>query len=359
VRFLGLKADRIGVLTLALSLAFALTPQAALARRHHKAKPPAPVAEAKQAERPAGSTPDTAEAAPGPTPPEQTAAADDASEPPEVKRSTPADSAEEMAWVQQKIAEDPFLRPFRPIGRAPEVREFYNPLTRLQPTLIPQSSSYLVQDAQGHIVGSLGIHISRVASPLFGPVYDCLIQSDIGDRRQVEVWQSAVTAKPLKVVRRETKLVPGSAAPAGRSAPDNVLIKESLNASYYFDRVVVSKEGSDVTLAKRERLLPYTFDMAQLPLLMTQLDFNNPDWPFEAALFDPGTLQPLPLQVNQPQRRDVLSAEPATCSCWEVPVRLGNQNLVWYIERTTQRLIKFQLGTYTYTLQQYSARSGK
>jgi hypothetical protein len=135
-----------------------------------------------------------------------------------------------------------------------------------------------------------------------------------------------------------------------------VLSTETLDATYFFDRAVISKDGGPVTLSARKRLLPYSFDIAQLPLLLTELDFDHADWPFEAALYDPATLQPVPLQVNRPQRKDVLTAEPATCACWELPVRLGTMQLTWYVERAApHRLVKFQLGTYVYTLQQYES----
>ena len=37
------------------------------------------------------------------------------------------------------------------IGPAPDVKQFYNPISNLKPALIPQLSSYMVQDARGAI----------------------------------------------------------------------------------------------------------------------------------------------------------------------------------------------------------------
>jgi len=218
-------------------------------------------------------------------------------------------------------------------------------------------SSYLVQDPRGQIMGNLTVQITREVSPLFGPVYHCLLQPDFSDRKQLEVWQSAVTGKPLRVLRRS--LAPAADHQPGSAAAPQMLEAETLDSTYFFDRVVVSKDGGAVTLSARKRLLPYSFDIAQLPLLMSELDIAHMDWPFEAPLYDPSTLAPVQLQVNRPERKDVLSAEPATCACWALPVRLGTTQLTWYVERAApQRLIRFQMGTFTYTLQQYTARSG-
>jgi hypothetical protein len=371
-------------LSVVLALALGWPATAAWARGHHpKPVPPPAAPEAALADSPAADPSATDQPADDP------AAAPDATEPgtgapageqpaelpePEgVHRSTPADAAAEMAWVNKKIAEDPFLQPFKAIGRAPDVKEFYNPLERLKPGLPAQFASYMVQDAQGHVVGNLAVTIERQASPLFGPVDHCILQPSFSDRRQVEVWESAVSAKPLRVLRRATTTEPGPVPDAsspptpgspptaasgslpGSTAP-TVLSTETLDATYFFDRIVVTKDGGPVTLSARKRLLPYSFDVAQLPLLVQQLDFEHADWPFEATLFDPSVLQPLQLQLNRPDRKTVETAEPASCDCWALPVRLGNTQLTWYVERATHRLVKFQLGSLTYTLQQYSQR---
>src|SRR5437762_614962 len=84
------------------------------------------------------------------------------------------------------------------------------------------------------------------------------------------LWQSAISGKPLRVLRRQTMDQPPSDPATKPDAAAKLLAVESLDATYYFDRVVVSKNSDSgaVTLSKRQRLLPYSFDMAQLPFLL-------------------------------------------------------------------------------------------
>jgi hypothetical protein len=269
----------------------------------------------------------------------------------EARRSRPQTSAEELSWIDEHIADDPFLQPFAAIGPAPEVGEFYDPFLRLAPgagAIKPQACRYMLQNSRGEVAGQLTLKIVREQSPTYGAVIH--ISQTTSNGEQVDLWQSAVNGKPLRVLRTRD---------LGGSRPDEhgVVLKnlERLDVRYLFDRVTVTKTRGGATLAVPTRLRYACFDAAQLPLIMLQLDCAQADWPFEALLFDSTSLETLPLQANRPQRKDVLSAEPRSIPCWEVPLRWGNQQFTWYISRQAPRcLVKFEFGGYTFTLQDYT-----
>jgi hypothetical protein len=269
----------------------------------------------------------------------------------ELRRARPQTTAEELVWIERNIQDDPFMRPFA-IGPAPETMDFYDPFARLHAAgmqIAPQASRYLVQSANGTVLGQLTLRITAEQSPLYGPTFHIAQVASIGTGEQVDVWMSSVSNKPLRVLRQRD-------FGGGRPDEHGVVVRdiERFDAKYQFDRATVIKTRGGVTLAAPTRLQYSCFDVAQLPLLMQLLDYNASDWPFEALLFDTTSLEMLPLQVNRPSRTDVLSAEPETCACWQIPVRWRDQKLNWYIERQGQRrLVKFEFSGMVFTLQDF------
>jgi hypothetical protein len=273
--------------------------------------------------------------------------------PEEVRRSRPKTTQEELEYMARKAGEDPFLQPFAPVGPAPGTQSFYNPLVRLRSgsTLKPQVAKYLIQDRTGAIAGTLLLRIEAAHSAAYGPQLHVTQRADSGRVETIELWQSTISNKAVRVVRRREP-------EAGSTGPHGVApaIAESFAVDYLFDRALIRKDSSKVSFARPERMQPYALDVAQLPLLMMLLDCDHPDWPFEAVLFDCTSLATVPLQVTKPARKDVLSAEPTTYACWELPVRFGNDSLLWHVERQgLHRLVKFQFGGYTFTLQHFAA----
>ena len=312
------------------------------------------------------------------------AAADEEAEeadeaPPEaegVLRRRPRTAAEERAWKEMNAPRDPFLFVPDTLGPAPGVGEFYNPQDFVDPQVSPGISRYIIQDGAGGVVGYLTLALKRTMHREFGECVEASLYYDDDDPAELTLWLDPETLQPLRLERQQ-RLVPGARAAApeagGQEEPANPEAGEPVDPAYTaklsqlqqlqhdrveyrYDRVRHWRSKGAVSLAPgilRQR--PFSYELAQLPVLARQLRPHGDRWPFTAPLVDGMHLRTLELAVPEPSYVNVMSAEPAACQCYELRFQYGGEEQVFWVERSLpRRLIKFTAGGRTYNLFEYA-----
>lgn len=258
-------------------------------------------------------------------------------EPEGVRRRRPDSAEEEREYKKRKTREDPFLTAPQS-GAGPGS---YKPSDWLRFDAGPDLSRYLVQDKTGRVLGHLSLRVALESNPIEGEFIHLSLAEDYPPHRRTEVWAAAATLKPRRVIK------------------DNDVAQETesghLLADYIYDRLTITRTTGAVEAHKRMRALPYSFDEAQLPLLLRQLRFSQGQWPFEAALSQPETGSNVPLSIAQPARVDVIAADGVSYACYELQVRVGSASQRYWVQRSRpHRLVKFDDGTHTWTLSDFA-----
>lgn len=258
-----------------------------------------------------------------------------------VKRLPPGTAAEEREYKKRKTREDPFLTsPPVKAGKA-----FYDPAASLRPDLAPGLSRFLVQDLSGKVLGYLSLELRREKHPVEGELLHCTEATDFAPQYKLEVWAFADTYRPRR---------------ARLSQPDKSLATDSapveITADYLFDRQTVTEITGEVSTRSQRRLPPFTFDSAELLLLLRELQFVRGDWPFEAGLIDFASGDLLPLSVAAPKIVECTAADGLSYGCYELAVTHGREQLRAWVERASpHRLVKLQRGSQRLTLIDYQA----
>lgn len=309
--------------------------------------------------------------------------------PPEgVKRQRPRTENEERAYKMRKTREDPFLSP--PQGGGQDLSAYYNPRDYIAPLAKGYTARYMIQDAAGTMQGYLLLSVDlRTESSRNDTVYVSALYSN-EPRTEVRLWLDSASLTPRRLERRTLRdqraPAPGTApAPATEgdraggpvqderdaaapvSAPDVIPGDPSqwspedepprLNADYLFDRVTIRHSSGMITVQRVLRQLPNSFELESMPVLVRQIDCRAADWPFEAALTDARHLRSVPLSIEEPGWSELLSAEPLHYRCRDFVLRLGQQQLHYYVQSTPPyKLVQFTDGVYTYTLFEYASR---
>lgn len=298
---------------------------------------PAAVTRAEDAAPP----PDHAPAEAAPAQPEEGVEDADGSEPaqPEgVKRLPPGTAEEEREYKKRKTREDPFLT--APAERSPE--PFYDPARSLRPDAFPAFASYLAQDVSGKVHGTLTIDLRAEKHPTEGELLHLTEAADFSPRYKLEAWAHAGTFRPRRTVQKWLE------AQQGRQADQTI-------ADYLFDRLTLSEGLGEVSTRELRRVPPFTFDNAELLLLLRQLQFVRGDWPFEAALINLDG-EVLPLSVEAPKISECVAADGVSYGCYELQITHGSEKLRAWVERASpHRLVKFERSALVYTLQDYRA----
>jgi hypothetical protein len=284
-----------------------------------------------------------------------------------VLRRRPQTAEQERIWKETKAPQDPFLFTPGPLGPAPGVPEFYNPQDFVDPQVCYGLSRYLIQDASGQVVGYLSLAVTREVHPEFGETVAASLYYDDDKPCELKLWLDPLTLQPHRL-NRQQRLVPGAAdaqAAAG-TAENTTSSREDVEIAalqrvpqdrvdYVFDAVRLWHASGGITVSRSLRQLPYSYELAALPVLVRQVRPYGQVWPFEAALIDGLKLRNLPMLLAQPTMADVLSAEPATHQCYELRITAGDEEQVYWVERSLpRRLIKFQAGGRTYNLFEYT-----
>ncbi|GEM_PF-1886663 len=365
----------LAVLTaLLLLLAAPISPEPAAAQQNED--PPPPAAEEEQAateaedeEEAAAEEGEEAAAAEeaGDEGGEQAAEAEEEEEeevPEGVRRRRPRTADQEREYKQRKTREDPFLNP--PVDGDPVVDsgQYYDPASRLHNVVHPGISNYVVQDAGGAVVGQLTVSVELVSDPVLGDFIHMRQRSDHEQPQETDIWLYAETLKPRRkqvVIQLPTVSNPPPASTDGESDGGVVEVQplyhdtKRLDVDYLFDRLVIRHRAGAVTTLRRLRMMPFSYDIDELLLLVRQLKFREASWPFEALICDPAHERHLALRIEQPQRvENVLSADAQYTDCYELAVRLGEQELTYWVQRLPPcKLVKLSDGVYTYTLSAY------
>lgn len=279
-----------------------------------------------------------------------------------VHRQRPRTEEQERQYKQRKTREDTFLNFPEPIGPAVGVDEFYNPDNWLNPNIHSGLGRYIVQDETGAVIGSLTYDVSLESDPLLGEYVHIRQRREFEPASHLDLWLFSSTLKPRRKESR-TNLAPASQLEESTSGGGQEIIQlyrdsQLLQVEYLFDRATVYHEAAGMSVRQTLRQMPYSYDIDQLPLLVRQLNFLEPDWPFEVAVCDPRHQRNLPLSIEQPRKvENLLSAEPRTYRVYELPVRMGDNQLIFWVERLApHRLVKYTDGEYTYTLTEYLER---
>ena len=300
-----------------------------------------------------------------------------------VLRRRPQTAEEERAWKEQQVLADPFLRIPPRLGRAQGVPDFYNPLEHIEPRAAQDISRYIIQDESGTVAGYLAIAVRYENEPSLGETVYMNLLYDEAQPLEVKLWLDAETLEPLRMVQQQHTLARPPAAgtmpgadeggsgvedggePVGDGGsnvddgthPPMALLQQipEERVEYSFDLVRLWHMGGSITVHREMRQLPFSLELASLPLIMRQLKFHGMDWPFEAALANGVKLQNLPLAVGEPALATVLSAEPEQCQCYELRLQLGGREETYWVERSLpHRLVKFTDNGRTYNLFEYA-----
>jgi hypothetical protein len=285
-----------------------------------------------------------------------------------VRRRRPRTDAEEREYKLRKTREDPFLNApvFRPATTGQP--EFYDPADRLRADVTLDSCSYLIQDDKGSPKGTLTLETRLETDSVLGATLHLSKFLQTGAPQRTDLWIDPETLKPRRIVTLTTaqpvELPPQKGRPADPVAQpveeveqDPVDDRLRITVDYRFDRVTIARQVGDVRTQETMRQLLFSYDLEQLPLLIRQLDFKQPDWPFEALLTRPLRKDTVQLQAGQPERVEQISAEPRTYSCYKLPVRVGAEQWTWWVERALpHRLVRFTDGKLIYTLKDYKQR---
>ncbi|MCH7471522.1 hypothetical protein IIA79_01020 [bacterium] len=275
-----------------------------------------------------------------------------------VRRRRPRTGEEERKYKLRKIREDPFLDSADPVQDAGEV---YNPGDWLLSEVPQDLSRYIVQDEGGGVLGYLTVNIEFQSNPVLGDFIQLTLIHDHQRAEKVEIWLFAGTLKPRKKVSTQLILPsnPSDSSGGGGAANEPLFLEDMprLTVDYLFDRVTVQEEAGLFSTSRKFRQLPFSFDIDELCLIVRQLDFLNADWPFEAAVTLPSKASSSLFQVEAPERVEVLSAEPANYSCFEVSMSIDGEPYTWWVQRAApHRLVKYTDGELTFTLYQYTVQ---
>ncbi len=322
-------------------------------------------------------------------PPAEADAAPPAESPPPegVKRQRPKTGDDERTYKMRKTREDPYLSP--PDGSGKDLTAYYNPRDYIAPLKKGYSARYMIQDAQGTMLGYMLLSVDlRTENSRDDTVYVSALCSN-EPRSEMRLWLDAASLKPRRLERRTLRgggdthpaTPPGpvapdagaAPAPAEPAAPASPTPMDALpgdpaqwspenepprlNAEYLFDRVTIRHSSGMITVQRVLRQLPHSFELESMPILVRQIDCRAADWPFEAALTDARHLRSVPLSIEEPGWTELLSAEPLHYRCREFVLRLGAQQLKYYVQSTPPyKLVQFTDGVYTYTLFEYASR---
>jgi len=263
------------------------------------------------------------------------------------REQRPQGGEDERAYKQRRTRDDPFLNP--PSGLSAPPAQLYNVSEWLNGLLPQDSSQYMVQDTAGKVLGYLTIQVKVISDPVLG---DAVLLTQLRDYGMPATLKLSLLAETLQPRHKEFFERPQP----GEDGETPSISDTIERVDYLFDRVTVLEQRGGVTVTNQLRQLPQSFDIDELPLIVRVLDFRRTDWPFEAALTDPGKLAKYALSIAQPEYEDLMSAEPEKIGCYKFILRLGEQTFTWWVQRRAPRkLVRFSLGELTYTLSQYSA----
>lgn len=264
-------------------------------------------------------------------------------------RLRPSSDEEERAYKRQATRNDPFLNPLIRLSTEPSEAGGYNPRDHILKRGYNDLQRFVVQAPEGKVQGFLTIHSREHELPLLGRVMDIvkLCEYEPSCRIEMQVQLDSLQPTVTEVIRTDDN--------RSQSAMD-LQLQESLRAEYLFDRVTIRQNVSGITGLDRERMLPFSFDIMQLDSLVRSLNFSSGDWPLEAWMFDPERRMSVPLLIEAPRRVQMSSAEPVIYQCWEIRVRVGNENWTYWLERLEpNRIVRFSDPRHTYTLMSYTA----
>jgi hypothetical protein len=281
-----------------------------------------------------------------------------------VRRRRPRTAEQERSYKQRKTREDPFLNP--PVDGDPVAgdEQYYDPARRLHNVVHTGISSYVVQDAGGAVIGQLTMSVELVSDPVLGDFVHLRQRSDHEQPQETDLWLYGETLKPRRkevVIQLPTVSDPPPAVEGEEDGAGAVEVQplyhdtKRLDVDYLFDRLVIRHRAGGITASRRLRMMPFSYDIDELLLLVRQLRFRDSSWPFEALICDPANEQHLALRIEQPRRvENVLSADAQLTDCYELAVRLGEHQLTYWVQRLPPcKLVKFSDGAYTYTLNAY------
>jgi len=272
------------------------------------------------------------------------------------RRKIPKSKQEELEYKLLRVQQDPFLTPDS-VGM--EIPGFYNPSDWLNPSPPSDLCTYLVQGKKGEVLGYMSMHTQTGDDPEHGPVCRITLSQSFEPPVIASVVVDANTLKPVSSERSlmysATQANPSGGPGSAGTALNPMQNLPSIRTRYLFDRVTVKQESGGFITRRRFRQLPYSYERDSIYLILRQLKMQKLEWPFEAALTDPSAPANLPLSIAKPKRVAASSAEPRQYNCFEMHVRIGNEENVFYVERISpHRLIKFTLGGLQYTLFSYS-----
>jgi hypothetical protein len=265
---------------------------------------------------------------------------------------------EEREHKEQVRATDPFISGTDTGAVLPRSGTAGLPLHGL---LKPGLAVYMVQDADGRVVCHARYQLRATSDLLAGEAL--VLQKELPHHgsREVELWMWPEALKPRHLELGEELSGPyldrsGKLAeePTGRIQQ----LKtggQLVVADYIFDRVEIKHTAGIATAFDIYRLPPHTWDSSQLELVLRELVYYDIEYPCELQLFDPLSQQQYALQIDHPERvSGILSAEGMYYDCWRVETGTEDEDAVYWIERSPPfRLVKFERGGYTLTLQEY------
>jgi len=274
-----------------------------------------------------------------------------------VRRTRPRTAQQEREYKQRKTREDIFLNSPDPVGPGAGVEEFYNPADWLIFDVKSDVSRYIIQDKSGTVLGNMTISITIEEDPLLGEIVHLRRHDGLAKTVETDLLLNAATLKPI---HNETRSQLEGTPPPDPGAGDLGIATlydglKLLQVEYQFDRVQIHHRAGGISVRRTMRQLPFSYESGSVPLLLRQLDFSDPDWPFEVAVCDPAQQKNLPLVVGQPGKEEhLLSAEPADYRCWVLEVKIGEAVETYWVERLSpRRLVKYTDGELTYTLAEY------
>ena len=267
---------------------------------------------------------------------------------PDIRRRPPRTDEEEQKYKLFKFQIDPFLMPPPPATGEP----VYSPYDWLRPVDTDDAATYVVQDGTGNVIGHLTLVVSQVDGGPAGALVQLTALHDYRQPYETRTWLKPRTLEPVAFMRFNN---PAGRATGGNNVPENGVVAidaaPHFRADYLYDRASVELNSGGFITRGRFRLLPYAFDVSSLGLLVRQLDFRHPNWPFVATSCDPQLQQTRQLVVEKPRRVTTMSIEPATYNCFELSVQVDTARDRWWVERVPpHRLVKFTGGGLTYTL---------
>ena len=311
---------------------------------------PADPPQAEPAEPPAGDAPDNPCA--NGSPDEPAAGGEAPADPEDEKikpRLRPSTDEEERAYKREATRNDPFLNPLIQLNAEPREGTGYNPRDYILRRGYDDLQRFIVQNSAGKVQGFLTIHARTQELPMLGRVMDIvkLCEYEPSCRIEMQVQLDSIRPTVVQITRTD------------ENRSQNALelgLEENLRAEYLFDRVSIRENVGGITGVDRERMLPYSFDIMQLDSLVRSLDFNSSAWPMEAWLFDPDRRMSVPMKIEAPRRAQMTSAEPVIYGCWELHMRVGNEDWTWWLERLEpNRIVRFSDSRHTFTLMSYTA----